>query len=702
MTEGTESRAWAWIVVPSFLYVAAHVVAIAEPAALWGFDGLFYRPAWTVVGGCGAVAAVWLVRQRGLAAFRPDLVTVIAGCAMLLGLSLVYPSATPLLGDGLLHIRELDNGVWDSHPRMNRAPLTFWLLHQIQSVFGSSAAETYAWLSRLSGLCFVVLSAMCSRTFGTSEREGGFLFLLLLTQGYILLFLGYPENCSILFPLMAAYLLLCERARQGTMPVYVPAAVLGLLVPLHFVTLAAAPALIWAAIRRGAPHIQSRIISLLGMTAAPAVTTILTAIIGVDPRTLLHAEPGGHILPVSGELLALQPYHLFTFEHAADILNQYGLVAPAFAVGLLVSVRSFDRHSDADVLLAAAGLPLLAFTFLFNPAIGAFRDWDAFSLPALPLTILTARCFVRWAGTRLVPFALIVLGVSATHTFSWIGVSASTEASTERFDRLVSEASLSPVARACGAATFGAMHRDNGDLEKALEAFTRASEYDPGNGRYHVGRAYVLNLLGQKKEAESALTRALMITPDRLEAMINLGKLYADTGQLSKALSMLRRALRKNPESQSALHTFGLVAYRMREYERAVFVFRRAVELDPDELKYQIDLGTALKAAGQLSEAESVLRDVIRKDPSATAARMNLGTIAFQRGSYEEAAAAFRSTVELDPGYSGAHLNLALALIQLQDTVGARDHLMKVVALGSDSLDVGDANRLLESIGSRP
>ena len=54
-----------------------------------------------------------------------------------------------------------------------------------------------------------------------------------------------------------------------------------------------------------------------------------------------------------------------------------------------------QKGSDEESFFAVAGLYPLLFNAMANPEIGAFRDWDALSFPALPLSLWAACALLR-------------------------------------------------------------------------------------------------------------------------------------------------------------------------------------------------------------------------------------------------------------------------------------------------------------------
>ncbi len=355
----------------------------------------------------------------------------------------------------------------------------------------------------------------------------------MLSQGYVALFFGYAENYPILFPLLLGYSILCLRAMEGEAPVYQPAVLLGLTVPLHFTAFAYAPALIWVVWRRQRANAADRILSMLSLLAVPATTFLSLALIGISPFSLPQSALGSHLLPWRTSGPGLTPYAVLSAEHLIDTLNQYALVVPVVVMGIPILVLGSRRSDATDVLLLAMALPPVLFTVLFNPAIGAFRGWDVFALPSVPLVLLAGRSLLRVCQpVRLRRLAVLAICVCSVHTAGWVAVNADVGSSEERFAHMVESGQLSTYARAYGAGTLAGHYRAKADLSTSMFWFERASEFDPGTGRYHVWRA----------DASPATTNY----------WVDLGATLMALGQLAEAEALFRMVLEESPGTVSA------------------------------------------------------------------------------------------------------------------------------------------------------
>jgi Flp pilus assembly protein TadD len=350
-----------------------------------------------------------------------------------------------------------------------------------------------------------------------------------------------------------------------------------------------------------------------------------------------------------------------------------------------------------DVLLLSVVVPLFMFTFLFNPEIGAFRDWDVFALPGLPMALLVGRWINRsYRGHSLRWEAVLVVGVvSLTHTIGWVGLNTNAAPSEARFLHLLQHGGNSTYARAYGAGSLGGYYRESDRLEEALRAFEQASIHDPGNGRYHVARAHILKMQGDLGAAEEALEFAISLTPDRLEAMINLGKLHLETGRTADAQRILSRAVARNVDSEPALHALATAYYRLGDFKAAERLFSRAVSINQSNPDNYVDLGNTLLRMGEYDQAERSLGTALDIDPGSTKARMILGAVYFEQADFELASDVFREVISVHPDRAAAHLNLGLSLKSAGNLVEARKHLQRVLELSPDDPESDEIRRML-------
>jgi len=109
-------------------------------------------------------------------------------------------------------------------------------------------------------------------------------------------------------------------------------------------------------------------------------------------------------------------------------------------------------------------------------------------------------------------------------------------------------------------------------------------------------------------EAEDAYRRALMLNPDYVEALVNLGRLAQAAGRLPEAEDLYRRARTVQPDLALASFNLGTVLDEQRRPREAIEAYITAVDLDPDFADAHFNLSTLYEREGNAVAAFRHLR----------------------------------------------------------------------------------------------
>ncbi|HLL80052.1 MAG TPA: tetratricopeptide repeat protein, partial [Ktedonobacteraceae bacterium] len=121
-----------------------------------------------------------------------------------------------------------------------------------------------------------------------------------------------------------------------------------------------------------------------------------------------------------------------------------------------------------------------------------------------------------------------------------------------------------------------------GDYETAAEAFERAIEANPGDGRARYNLALAQQYLGDLENAISGYQRAIDIDPGLIDAYINLGNLYGEIGMSEESLETFQQALEYDPDND-ALYLSIADTYRAQYlYQDAIQNYRQAIIINPE------------------------------------------------------------------------------------------------------------------------
>jgi len=175
-----------------------------------------------------------------------------------------------------------------------------------------------------------------------------------------------------------------------------------------------------------------------------------------------------------------------------------------------------------------------------------------------------------------------------------------------------------------------------GNLQGAVEEYRKALQLDPSNVNVHNSLGVCYGMMEMYDAAEAEFDAALLLKPDEVMAMFNLGviclltgrkemaleifmkaaaiddgifelalltgKLYLDAGNPEKARSFLEKALGCRPKSGTALRTLGACFSSLNLLREAVAVYTRAVKNNPNDAESFSQLGQLYDTIGENPE----------------------------------------------------------------------------------------------------
>jgi tetratricopeptide (TPR) repeat protein len=176
----------------------------------------------------------------------------------------------------------------------------------------------------------------------------------------------------------------------------------------------------------------------------------------------------------------------------------------------------------------------------------------------------------------------------------------------------------------------------SGNLPEAVEEYRKALQLDPSNVNVHNSLGVCYGMMESYDAAEAEFDTALLLKPDEVMAMYNLGvicvltgrkelalnyfvkaaaiddgifelalltgKLYLEAGYPEKARSFLEKALNCRPKSGTALRTLGACFSALNLLREAVSVYTRAVKNNPSDAESFSRLGQLYDTIGENPE----------------------------------------------------------------------------------------------------
>ena len=695
------------------VFLGLHILPLFwRPVPMWGFDFLYYMPIWVQVAFVLLAVIPFVPRfQRLCRTCVTSLPFALWGKgrrvwvsrALILILAFVafvsLSSASHLLGDGYGVLIKLEGGNW---PDRYRAPLVYAIVEAMYRAGSSlwlSAENTYRIYSYISGILFVLLAFPVADMIGKTDRDKSVALAFVCSAGYMQLFFGYVENYALLVPGLLLYILVGLQTWRQRLPLYVSAIVLGILLALHPVNVVLGPSLFFLSYhtynnrRDRVTHWKNITATAASLCCGPASAVLFLWLSGISVDAYMGASGADDFLPVFAEPGFLEQYRVFSHAHFVDFINQQLLAAPA-AIMILFLLRIKDLRYQP--FLAVCTFVPLFFTFIANPRIGAFRDWDIFAMAALPLTLWSATTFLNRARypARIFHGAFVICCAAALHTLLWIGVNANGGSAEARFVRQA--ARLDKNAGSYGWGTLGSHYGSQGKYDLALNAYKRAIEASPEHPWHYLSLARIYRGLGQEQPALDNVRRTLEIRPDLPQAHTTLGSIHLRAGRDSLAINHLRKAVELQPDVAVSHLNLGAGFGKVGKLDSAIVHLQAAVKIQSGLATAHENLGVIYWKIGRLSDAIDSLERAIALQPQNAASRAHLGAAYRDAGRYDEAVEQLSSAIALQPDRLVAYVDLGFIYKSQSRYALAVEQFEKAIELQGDQanamayLNIGD------------
>ena len=171
---------------------------------------------------------------------------------------------------------------------------------------------------------------------------------------------------------------------------------------------------------------------------------------------------------------------------------------------------------------------------------------------------------------------------------------------------------------------LGVAHMNQGDLDKAIENFSKAVAIRPqyANAHYNLGTIYITK--NRIKEAIGHLLEAVRLVPDNLDALNNLASALILDKRYKDAIAYLDKALEIDPDFAQLHNNYGHAHRLEGNLEIAIYHFQKAIQINPDFAEAHNNLGLAYSDQENYAKASYHFAEAVRILPSHAQARNNL------------------------------------------------------------------------------
>jgi superkiller protein 3 len=244
----------------------------------------------------------------------------------------------------------------------------------------------------------------------------------------------------------------------------------------------------------------------------------------------------------------------------------------------------------------------------------------------------------------------------------------------------------------------GDFYMDRGDCALAQYFYEEALGLAPDDVDALVGAGRALRCQGRLTDAVDALRRAVDLSGDGAEPLVQLALTYREqylsdpnayATRLGDALDVVTRAERTAPDDAKVLNTKGVILYQNGDLGGARTAFERAAEeadrggdlTNRERSTIRVNLGPVYRDADEMELARRTFQRAVVLDPTNADAHNLLGNAHFRLGDCDAAEYELSQAVTLAPSSLSAVSQLGITLFECGDAAASLPVLERALEL---------------------
>ncbi|TRD11966.1 tetratricopeptide repeat protein [Erythrobacter insulae] len=193
----------------------------------------------------------------------------------------------------------------------------------------------------------------------------------------------------------------------------------------------------------------------------------------------------------------------------------------------------------------------------------------------------------------------------------------------------------------------GHLALSKGAPSEALEAFSRATRFNPALEASFREQARLLGEAGRVSEAQAAAAQQqrLASLPRELLAVTN----HLAEGRLIRAEEICRHYLRQNPKDVEGMRLLAKIGIQLGILDDAEFLLESAVAFAPEDIQLRLDYVDALRRRQNFEKARTEAEKLYSRDPENPLFQSRLAIESMQTGDYDRGLQLFDAVLQKIP-----------------------------------------------------
>jgi tetratricopeptide (TPR) repeat protein len=165
----------------------------------------------------------------------------------------------------------------------------------------------------------------------------------------------------------------------------------------------------------------------------------------------------------------------------------------------------------------------------------------------------------------------------------------------------------------------GKLHLEEGNYEKAVNAFLESVKLDESNAFAHESLGWAYFSLMQNKKASEEFNRAIALNPNCKEAHQGIGYMHFMSSHYNKAIDSFRQVIEIDPAFAPAHAALGRAYHKKGLIDQAIYELELSIKLDRREVMSYYILAEIYEKKGLPDKAETYrtrMHDTYRQMPT--------------------------------------------------------------------------------------
>ena len=193
----------------------------------------------------------------------------------------------------------------------------------------------------------------------------------------------------------------------------------------------------------------------------------------------------------------------------------------------------------------------------------------------------------------------------------------------------------------------GHVHRDSGDVPRAIKAYRRAVRFNPALEMSWRELHILLNQAELPGEAAEALAQAERLSDMPRELVIVTNLIHE--GKTAQAEKLCRKFMQVNPKNVEGMRLLADIASRLGILEDADFLLETATAFQPENVQLRLDYIQLLRKRQKFSDALEQAKKLLESAPENPLFQSHYAVELMQTGDYEAALSLFDQILEKLP-----------------------------------------------------